>query len=199
MLAAREQPVFSYRHAPMEFCEVASMSMELLGMPHLGLFYKNSEDLTRACRSKLQDIVLLFPWIAAIDAFQHWIYTHAAHTREERAQEWLRIHRRFFPEVDCSGYETQRMFLWHRQLHLFEVPFYYIEYGIAQIGALQVWARSRTEYREAVERYWHALSLGGSLPLPELFAAAGGSFRFDYETLKPMMDEVAAELERLNS
>lgn len=199
MLAAREEPIFQYRHAPMEFCEVASMSMEMLGTPHLGVFYKKPEDLQRAYRSKLEDIALLLPWIATIDAFQHWVYTHPAHTREERVRQWLQIDRRFFTEVDWSGYDRQREFRWHRQLHLFEIPFYYIEYGIAQIGALQVWLRSRTDYRDAVERYWKALSLGGSRPLPELFAAAGGRFRFDYETLQPLTDAVAEELDRISS
>ena len=197
MLAAREEPIFYYRHAPLEFCEVASMGMELLATSHLGVFYKDSDDLARAYRSRLEDVVLLLPWIATIDAFQHWIYAHAVHTREERGQQWLKIHSRFFTEADWSGYEEQRRFLWHRQLHLFQSPFYYIEYGIAQIGALQVWMRSRKDYRDAVERYWRALTLGGSRPLPELFAAAGGRFRFDYQTLQPLMDTLAEELDRV--
>jgi len=197
MLAAREEPILYYRHAPLEFCEVASMSMELLGTPHLGVFYKSPEELGRARRARLEDIVLLLPWIATIDAFQHWVYTRPGHTREERLQHWLQIHKRFFPDVDWSGYAEKRAYLWHRQGHLFTSPFYYIEYGIAQVGALQVWLRSRENYHDAVERYWEALSLGGSRPLPELFAAAGGRFRFDYETLQPLMDALGEELDRL--
>ncbi|MEE8176624.1 MAG: M3 family oligoendopeptidase, partial [Acidobacteriota bacterium] len=199
MLAAREEPLIQYRHAPMEFCEVASMSMELLATPHLDVFYKNPEDRNRAYRAKLEDFILIFPWIATIDAFQHWVYTHPDQTRDERAQAWRQIHGRFSAVVDWSGYEEQRTYLWHRQLHLYEVPFYYIEYGIALTGALQVWMRSRTDYRDAVERYWAALSLGGTRPLPELFAAAGVRFSFDYETLKPLMDAVGEELSRIGN
>ena len=199
MLAAREEPIIYYRHAPMEFCEVASMGMEMLAAPHLSVFYKNPEDCNRAVRSKLEDFVLLLPWVATIDAFQHWVYTHPSHTRDERAQAWRQIHGRFSAEVDWTGYDEQRTFLWHRQLHLFEVPFYYIEYGIALIGALQVWMRSRSNYREAVEHYWKALSLGGTRPLPELFAAAGARFRFDRDTLQPLMDAVSEELDRIGN
>ena len=199
MLAAREEPIIYYRHAPMEFCEVASMGMELLAAPHLSVFYKNTEDCNRAARSKLEDFVLLLPWVATIDAFQHWVYTHPSHTRDERAQAWRQIHSRFSAEVDWTGYDEQRTFLWHRQLHLFEVPFYYIEYGIALTGALQVWMHSRANYREAVERYWKALSLGGTRPLPELFAAAGARFQFDCDTLQPLMDAVGEELDRIGN
>ncbi len=199
MLAAREEPLIQYRHAPTEFCEVASMSMELLATPHLDVFYKNPEDRNRAYRAKLEDFVLIFPWIATIDAFQHWVYTHPDQTREERAQAWRQIHSRFSAVVDWSGYEEHRTYLWHRQLHLYEVPFYYIEYGIALTGALQVWMRSRTDYRDAVERYWKALALGGTRPLPELFEAAGARFSFGYETLQPLMDTVGEELSRIEN
>lgn len=196
-LATREEPLFDYRHAPIEFCEVASMGMELLATPHLEVFYKDSEECRRAYRSRLEDIVLVLPRIAAGDAFQHWVYTHPAHTREERANAWLQLHARFSPVVDWTGYDEQRSYSWHPILHFFQVPFYFVEYAIAQIGALQVWLRSKKNYREAVERYWSALALGGSRPLPELFAAAGAQFRFDYEALEPLMDVLGEELERL--
>lgn len=198
-LACREEPLIYYREAPIEFCEVASMGMELLAAPHLGVFYKNPEDFNRAYRSRLENIILLLPWIPTIDAFQHWVYTHPAHTRDERSQAWQQIHGRFSTVVDWTGLEEQRAYLWHRVLHLFQVPFYFIEYGIAQIGALQVWMRSRTNYREAVARYWTALALGGTRPLPKLFEAAGASFRFDYETLRPLMDTVGEELDRIGN
>jgi oligoendopeptidase F len=161
------------------------------------VFYKNPEERHRALRMKLEEVVLLFPWIACVDAFQHWVYTHPGQTHAERSSAWLELHRRFFPFVDWTGLDEPREYLWHRQLHLFTSPFYYIEYGIAQIGALQVWMRSLKDYREAVERYWSALSLGGSRPLPELFAAAGASFRFDAAALQPLMTAVAEELSRL--
>lgn len=196
-LAAREEPLIHYRSAPLEFAEVASMGMELLASPHLDVFYKNRDDYARAYRNTLEDAVLIFPWVATIDAFQHWIYTHPGHSREDRRKTWVAIYTRFQPSLDWSAYEDGRDYLWHRQLHLYTVPFYYIEYGIAETGALQVWLQSRSDHRAAVERYWQALALGGSRPLPSLFEAAGAKFRFDYETLKPLADEVGEELDRI--
>jgi len=196
-LASREQPLIHYRTCPYEFSEVASMAMELLAAPHLNVFYHSETDYRRAYRNTLEDAVTLFPWIATIDAFQHWVYTHPEHTREERRQAWVGLTLRFQPWVDWSGYEVERDHAWHRQLHLFAVPFYYIEYGIAQVGALQVWLLSRSDHRAAVERYWRALSLGGSRPLPKLFEAAGATFKFDAATLKPLADAVGEELDRL--
>jgi oligoendopeptidase F len=197
MLAARNEPIFEYRHAPMEFCEVASMGMELLALPHLGSFYTDGNDLSRAYRTRLEDLVLLLPSVALVDSFQHWVYTHPGHTRKERAETWTDLANRFTAGIDWSGYPEQRAYSWHGILHIFELPFYYIEYGIAQMGALQVWLHSRTNYSEAVERYWNALTLGGSRPLPELFEAAGAKFQFDYESLKPLMNAVEEELERV--
>lgn len=196
-LAAREHPLIHYRSTPLEFAEVASMSMELLAARHLDVFYRSPEDFKRSYRTTLEDAVTILPWIATIDAFQHWVYTHPAHTRDERRKAWAQIFRRFNPVVDWTGYEEAQAFLWHRQLHLFLSPLYYIEYGIAETGALQIWVRSLGNHREAVERYWQALSLGGSKPLPKLFEAAGANFRFDYETLAPLMDAVAEELARI--
>lgn len=197
-LASREQPLIHYRNAPLEFAEVASMGMELLAAPHLDVFYKTQEDYTRSYRATLEDAVSILPWVATIDAFQHWIYTHPGHTRDQRTQAWLEVFRRFSTVVDWTGYAEPLAYAWHRQLHLFLSPFYYIEYGIAETGALQIWTRSRTNHREAVERYWQALALGGSKPLPRLFEAAGARFRFDYETLAPLTDAVAAELDRID-
>jgi oligoendopeptidase F len=196
-LAAREQPLIHYRTMPYEFAEVASMGMELLGSRYLDVFYRNPADLKRSYRATLEDAVLVLPWVATIDAFQHWVYTHPRHTRAERRQAWLDVFHRFAVVVDWSGYEDALACAWHRQLHLFVVPFYYIEYGIAQTGALQIWMRSRTAYREAVEQYWRALQLGGSKPLPRLFEAAGARFSFDYDTLAPLMDAVAKELAKI--
>lgn len=196
-LAAREEPLIHYRHSPIEFAEVASMGMELLASPHLDVFYKNPEEFRRAYRATLEDAMLIFPWIATIDAFQHWVYTRPTHTRDERMRAWIEIYTRFQPSIDWSGYEEARASLWHRQPHLYTSPFYYIEYGIAETGALQVWMRSRTNHRAAVERYWQALALGGSRALPKLFEAAGAKFRFDYETLAPLMETVAQELDRI--
>ncbi|HXF83330.1 MAG TPA: M3 family oligoendopeptidase, partial [bacterium] len=196
-LASREDPLIFYRTTPYEFAEVASMGMELLAAPHLDVFYREEGAFRRAYRNALEDAVLLLPWIATIDAFQHWVYTHIGHSRDERRRAWVEIYRRFQPALDWSGYADAEGWLWHRQLHLFTSPFYYIEYGIAQTGALQIWLQSRRDYRAAVERYWQALRLGGSRPLPHLFAAAGATFRFDHATLKPLADAVGEELDRL--
>jgi oligoendopeptidase F len=196
-LASREQPLIHYRTTPYEFAEVASMSMELLASRHLDVFYRNPDDCQRSVRATLEDAVTILPWVATIDAFQHWVYTHPTHTRDDRRRIWGETYRRFNPVVDWSGYEEALDFAWHRQLHLFLSPFYYIEYGIAETGALQIWVHSLSNHREAVERYWQALAIGGSKPLPRLFEAAGATFSFDYETLAPLMDAVADELARI--
>jgi oligoendopeptidase F len=192
-LATRPEELYSYRSAPIEFCEVASMSMELLGNEFLDAFY-GPDDCRRARRDHLQGIVEVFPWIAAVDAFQHWIYTHPGHTRAERKAAWLNLMDRFGGDVDWSGYEEARGCWWHRQLHIFIHPFYYVEYGIAQLGALQVWANSKQDKARALHEYQVALALGGSRPLPELFAAAGCRFDFTEQTVQPLVSLVQAEL-----
>ncbi|MDR7419347.1 MAG: M3 family oligoendopeptidase [Armatimonadota bacterium] len=194
MLAARQDPILEYRDAPLEFCEVASMGMEMLALPHLGVFYRSPEDTRRSQRRLLEQSVTLFPWIATIDAFQHWLYTRPEHSRAERRKAWLEILERFSAGVDYSGYEDIQAAMWHRQLHLYQVPFYYIEYGIAQVGALQVWQQARQNQGEALQRYRQALALGGTQPLPALFAAAGARFDFSAATLRPLMREVEAAL-----
>ena len=195
-LATRNEDLYAYRSAPIEFCEVASMSMELLGNEFIETFYPAS-DARRARREHLEGIVEIFPWIATVDAFQHWIYSHVGHTREQRRAAWLELMNRFGGDVDWSGYEEALANLWHRQLHIFLHPFYYVEYGIAQLGALQVWANSKKEKTNALRNYQKALALGGSRPLPELFAAAGCRFDFSTETVKPLVNLVQMELAKL--
>ncbi len=221
-LATRDEDLLPYRSAPIEFCEVASMSMELLGNEFIEEFYPASEvaqasrlcvpnqkhtggtpvplkssDANRARRVHLEGIVGVFPWIATVDAFQHWIYTHPNHTRDERRKAWLELMDRFGGDADWSGHETARANLWHRQLHIFLHPFYYIEYGIAQLGALQVWANSKRDKAKALGDYKKALALGGSRPLPELFAAAGCRFEFSARTIRPLAKMLREELEKL--
>ena len=196
-LAAREEDLLPYRNSPpIEFCEVASMSMELLGNEYIEEFYP-PKDANRARRTHLEGIVSILGWIATVDAFQHWIYTHAGHTRAERAAAWVALVDRFGGDVDWSGHEEARAHLWHRQLHIFIHPFYYIEYGIAQLGALQIWANSKSDPVKALRDYKTALGLGGSRPLSELFAAAGCKFQFDATTIKPLIGLVGAELKKL--
>jgi oligoendopeptidase F len=195
-LASRGETLAAYRDCPIEFCEVASMSMELLGARDLDAFY-DEKDANRSYRQLLEGTVTILPWIANVDAFQHWIYTHPTHTRDERRAAWVEIHNRFGGSVDWSGFEEVRSSLWHRQLHIFLYPFYYIEYGIAQLGALQIWRRSLTDRSGAVASYRKALGLGGSRPLPELFQTAGVPFGFAEPTIGPLVDSVRAELRSL--
>ena len=216
-LATRDEDLLPYRSAPIEFCEVASMSMELLGNEFIEEFYpptKNvmgsarcadrtpqrgvpTSDANRARRVHLEGVVGVFPWIATVDAFQHWIYTHPDHTRDERRKAWLKLMDRFGGDADWGGHETARANLWHRQLHIFLHPFYYIEYGIAQLGALQVWANSKRDRAKALADYKKSLALGGSRPLPELFAAAGCQFEFSARTIRPLTQLLREELEKL--
>jgi oligoendopeptidase F len=145
----------------------------------------------------LEHVVDIFPWIATVDAFQHWIYSHPGHTRADRQRAWLELMDRFGGDVDWSGNESARANLWHRQLHIFLHPFYYVEYGIAQLGALQVWCNSKKDRKSALQDYHRGLALGGSRPLPELFAAAGCRFDFSRETVRPLVELVQSEMEHL--
>ncbi|WP_435018863.1 M3 family oligoendopeptidase [Tundrisphaera sp. TA3] len=195
-LASRGEPLAAYRESPIEFCEVASMSMELLGARNLAMFYAE-EDANRSYRQLLEGIVTILPWIATVDAFQHWVYDHPGHTRDERRAAWNALLDRFGGDVDWSGYEEARANGWHRQLHIFLYPFYYIEYGIAQLGALQVWMASLKDRVAAVAAYRRALAIGGAKPLPELFEAAGARFEFTEKSLAPLMAAIGAELDQL--
>ena len=196
-LATRGEDLYPYRSAPIEFCEVASMSMELLGNEFIEHFYA-APQARRARRDHLEGIVKIFPWIATVDAFQHWVYAHPGHTRAERRAAWEQLMDRFGGTVDWTGYADARGHLWHRQLHIFTSPFYYVEYGIAQLGALQVWANSKQDRAAALGQYKAALALGGSRPLPELFAAAGCRFEFSGATMRPLVRLLQTELAKLN-
>jgi oligoendopeptidase F len=195
-LAARDEPLSFLRPAPIEFCEVASMSMELLAADHFDTFY-DAEGAARARRSQYERVLTLLPSVALTDSFQHWLYTHPRHTRDERTAEWLRLTDRFAGGVDWSGHEDARAALWQRTPHLFGTPFYYVEYGIAQLGALQLWMKSRENPRQALANYRAALALGGTRPLPELFAAAGIEFDFTERTIRPLVAALEREIEAL--
>ncbi len=197
-LLCSSQPILHYLHAPMEFCEVASMTMEMLCLNHLSVFYENKADEKRSIINHLEDVIFILVWVATIDAFQHWIYENPNQTIAEREDAWIRIRNRFAGDVvDWSGYEKIHKSLWHKQLHIFEVPLYYIEYGIAQLGALQIWLRSKEDYAHALVGYKKSLALGGSQTLPELFKSAGIHFGFSTETIEPLVKEVQRELENL--
>ena len=189
------QPIFPYRDVPAEFAEVASMSMELIGTSNLKPFYgDDKEAIARSIAGELEDVIWLFPWVASVDSFQHRLYSFPEHTASDRSDIWTEIMDRYDTGVDYSGLEAVRCNLWQKQLHIFECPFYYIEYGIAQIGALQVWANFRKDPKKAIDDLFRAESLGSSRPLPELFAAANIKFDFTPKTLEPLMQVVWDEL-----
>ena len=188
----------AFKEYPMEIAEVASMSMELFSMDHWQSFFDNEADLNRAKEHQLERTITIFPWIAIIDKFQHWVYEHPAHTIEERTQTWTSILKEFSTgSIDYSGLDEFRAIGWQRQLHLFEVPFYYIEYGIAQLGAIGMWMQYQQNPSAALENYMNALALGGTKTLPELYQTAGIEFNFSPNYVKNLMDFTNAQLEKL--
>jgi oligoendopeptidase F len=188
----------AFKEYPMEIAEVASMSMELFTMDKWNTFFYDAEELKRAKEHQLERVITIFPWIATIDKFQHWIYEHPQHTIEERTDAWTNILNEFSTHtVDFSGLEEYRKISWQRQLHLFEVPFYYIEYGIAQLGAIGLWMQYKRNPESALNNYINALSLGGTKTLPELYKAAGLKFDLSPEHIKILMEFVKDEMEKL--
>jgi len=193
---AHPLPLTGFKEYPMEIAEVASMSMELFSMEHWDVFFSDAEQLKRAREYQLERVITIFPWIAIVDKFQHWIYEHPIHSNEERTTEWNKILTEFSDTVvDYSGLENFRSNLWQKQLHLFEVPFYYIEYGIAQLGAIGMWKQFKLNKEEALNNYCNALSLGGTKTLPQLFETAGLKFDFSPNTIKELMDFVKQEMQ----
>ena len=187
-----------FKEYPTEMAEVASMAMELFTMDHWEVFFDNEDEMKRAKRHQLERVITIFPWIATIDKFQHWIYENPIHTIDERKENWLRILNEFSTtSIDFSGLEQYRSQNWQRQLHLFEVPFYYIEYGIAQLGAIGMWKQYRENKEKAIENYINGLKLGGTKTLPELYKSAGISFDFTPEKISELMLFVKKELETL--
>lgn len=172
-------PLSSLKEYPMEIAELASMSMELFSMEHWDVFFKDEDKLKRAQLEELERVISVLPWIATIDKYQHWLYTNPGHTNEERTTEWIKILDEFSNGLtDWSGFEDYRAVFWQKQLHLFEVPFYYIEYGIAQLGAIAMWRQYRENKEGAMDNYMKALSLGYTQTLPQLYEAAGIQFNF---------------------
>ncbi|MBN8836720.1 MAG: M3 family oligoendopeptidase [Sphingobacteriia bacterium] len=188
----------AFKEYPMEIAEVASMSMELFSMDEWESFFDNKEDLKRAKEHQLERTITIFPWIATIDKFQHWVYENPNHSIEERTAAWMRILNEFSTDtIDFTGLEQFREIGWQRQLHLFEVPFYYIEYGIAQLGAIGLWMQFKQNKEKAINNYINALSLGGTKTLPELYAAAGLKFDLSPNYIKTLMQFVNEEMEKL--
>ncbi len=196
-LACAGDPLIDYRHGPMEFNEVASMGMEILGSEQLSVFY-SPRDVNRSRFELFEGIIFILVWVATIDAFQHWIYENPQHTQQQREESWKEIYLRFGGQfLDWNGLEEELASLWHRQLHIFEAAFYYIEYGIAQLGALQLWGNTKKDAPSALKAYRKGLALGGSRPLPEIYATAGLTFDFSRETIAPLMNAVRREVNEL--
>ncbi len=195
---AHELELHGFKEYPTEIAEVASMAMELFSMNHWHVFFSTPEELTRAKEQQLERVITIFPWIATIDKFQHWIYENPNHTTEERANQWLNILEEFSsPVIDFSGLDDYRRFGWQRQLHLFEVPFYYIEYGIAQLGAIGLWQQYKKDPEAAIKNYVSALQLGGTQTLPDLFKAAELKFDLSPAYISGLMNFVKKELDSL--
>jgi oligoendopeptidase F len=197
---AHSQPYIWQRGTGSEAAELASMSMELLAAPHLAapVGYYTPDDARRAQIEHLEDVLLSLPHIASVDAFQSWIYTSGrGDDAAARDAAWLEIRSRFERGLDWSGLDDERVARWYRQLHIFEYPYYYIEYGIAQLGALQVWRRSLADPHQAVADYKRALTLGGTRPLPELYREAGARLIFDADAMGELVELVEARLAEL--
>ncbi|RYY88589.1 MAG: M3 family oligoendopeptidase [Chitinophagaceae bacterium] len=195
---AHRLPLTAFKQYPMEIAEVASMAMELMSMDYWDVYFDNEEDLRRAKEHQLERVITIFPWIATIDKFQHWVYENPEHTLEERAENWRRIVNDYTSiAMDVTGLEEYRKFSWQRQLHLYEVPFYYIEYGIAQLGAIGLWKQFKENKEGAIRNYTAALSLGGTKTLPELYEAAGLKFSLSPDHIADLMLFVNEELKNI--
>jgi len=191
-------PLSSFKEYPMEIAELASMSMELFTMEHWNEFFTDEEQLHRAKLDEMERVISVLPWIATIDKFQHWLYTHPGHTQLERKQNWLDILNEFSTGVvDWKGFEEYRANFWQKQLHLFEVPFYYIEYGIAQLGAIAMWRQYRENKEQALDNYMKALSLGYTKTLKELYDTAGIRFDFSPDYIKELGSFVKERLQEM--
>lgn len=197
-IVTRFLPLSFFRHTGSEVAELASMSMELMSMDHWDVYFPDPADLNRAKKEHLEQVIDTLPWVATIDAFQHWVYLNPEHTVQERSQAWLEISGRFSSGlVDYSDYEQFRAVGWQKQLHLYEVPFYYIEYGMAQLGAIAVWKNFRENPEKALESYLNALALGHTAGIREVYETAGINFDFSGENIKSLMEFVRREMEQL--
>lgn len=194
---SRELDLCEFKSVPSEVAELASMSMELLSMETWDEFYSDEKELKRAKREQLEKVLSGLPWIAAIDKFQHWVYT-TEHTPEERRSEWANIMGLLGSSViDWEGNETAYLNQWQKQLHLYEVPFYYIEYGMAQLGAIAMWRSYKIHGEKALDNYINALRLGYTKSISELYQEAGIEFNFSQEYVKELADFVKLEMTKI--
>ena len=197
---SRDLALTGFKNVPSEVAELASMSMELLTMEHWDVFFADANELKRAKIEQLETILKILPWIATIDEFQHWIYENPMHTIEERNQQWNSITTAYGTGlIDWDGYEIFKSRSWQRQLHLFEVPFYYIEYGIAQLGAIAIWKNSTENKSLAIQKYKEALKLGYTATIPQIYEKAGIHFDFSDEYVAQLTAFVQAELNAIQA
>ena len=187
-----------FKHCPSEVAELASMSMELISMDNWNIYFDNEEDLLRAKREQLQDVLKTLPWVAVIDQFQHWIYTNPSHNAADREEAFKQIYTRFGAGfANWDGEESEFGNHWQKQLHLFEVPFYYIEYAIAQLGAIAIWKNYKENPQKAMEQYLAALSLGYTKPINEIYETAGIKFDFSLNYIEELASFIKDELQKL--
>lgn len=193
----RNLELTGFKNLPSEVAELASMSMELLSMKYWDVFYEDDSDLRRAKQDQLESVIVILPWIAQIDEFQHWVYENPNHTIENRKEKWLELSNSYSTGlVDWAGHEEVRMNSWQKQMHLFEVPFYYIEYGIAQLGALSIWKNSIENENKALTDYKKALMLGYTSSIPKIYQEANVSFDFSEAYIDDLMKFVDLQLSR---
>jgi len=195
---SRDLAVTDFKSTPSEVAELASMSMELITMDYWGVFFPNEADLKRAKKEHMEKILGILPWIAMVDKFQHWVYENPTHSVEQRLAQWTSISDEFSAGItDWSGFDEVRAIAWQKQLHLYEVPFYYIEYGMAQLGAIAVWRNYKANPEQAVAQYMRALRLGYTKSIGEIYEAAGVKFDFSAAYVKELADFVKGELGKL--
>ncbi len=188
-----------FKHLPSEVAELASMSMELISMDKWDVFFDNPEDLKRAKKDQLKDVLKTLPWVAVVDQFQHWIYTNPEHTTAERNEAWKKIFAPFGNNfTDWTGHTEALANLWQKQLHIFEVPFYYVEYGIAQLGAIAVWKNYKNDPETALRNYLEALKLGYTRTIKEIYETAGIEFNFSAAYVKELAEFVREEVGKLD-
>jgi oligoendopeptidase F len=185
----------AFKNTPSEVAELASMSMELLSMDGWDAYFADKQELKRAKLEQLEGVIGTLPWIAQVDAFQHWIYENPNHSQEERRNTWLALSKRFGTGmVDYTGFESALAYSWHKQLHIFEIPFYYIEYGFAQLGAIGMWKRCSENRQTGLDGYKQALTLGYTRSIPDVYAAAGLSFDFSGNYVSSLFQFLGQEM-----
>ena len=194
----RNYRLSSSKKMPSEVAELAAMTMELLTMDYWDSFFEDKNDLKRAKIWQLEKVLSTLPWVATIDKFQHWLYTNPEHSKEERKEVWMKIYNEFSSNVvDRTGLDSFSTHLWHRQLHVFEVPFYYIEYGMAQLGAIAIWKRYRENPKQALAQYTDALRLGYTQPIGTIYETAGIKFEFSSDYVRELGAFIKKEIEDL--